>query len=247
VRYERWAPQYERIRTEFGFPFAAEEAAFRRLKELLPPPAREDALGRIGARLRGRDAIVVGLGPNAGPPPVWRLPAADRAPALIAADGATATCLAAGLVPEVVTTDLDGPIPAEVAANRRGSLVVVHAHGDNGTAVEEWVPQFPGPLAGSWAGPPQDGILDVGGFTDGDRGAYLADEVGAARILLWGFDFHSVEEVDPVARARKRAKLTWAERLLGTLAAEGSTPLFRWRRDGVLEPYPAGTSGPSTR
>lgn len=247
MQYERWAPQYERIRAEFGFPFAAEEAAVARLTALLPPEARRDALGRLKARLHGRDAIVVGLAPHAGPPPVWRLPTGGRPPALVAADGATATCLTAGLVPDVVATDLDGPIPAEVAANRRGSLVVVHAHGDNLAAVEAWVPEFSGALAGSWAGPPRDGILDEGGFTDGDRAAFLAEAAGASRILLWGFDFATVEEADALARARKQAKLAWARRLLGWLAAEGATPLLTWRKDGGLEPYAAGTNGASTR
>ncbi len=247
MRYERWAPQYERIRSDFGFPLEAEEAAFRLLLDRLPPAARVDPMARIADRLRGRDVIVVGLAPGAGPPPIWRLPSSTRPPALVAADGATATCLTAGLVPEVVATDLDGPIPAEIAANRRGSLVVVHAHGDNRAAVDEWVPQFPGGLAGSWAGPPREGILDVGGFTDGDRGAYLADEAGASRILLWGFDFETVEEGDPRAAARKRQKLGWARELLALLAREGGSPLLTWDRDGRIEPYPAGTNGASTR
>lgn len=247
MRYERWAPQYDRIRSEFGFPFEQEEAAFRLLRDLLPEEARRDPLGRVGSRLRGRDAIVVGLAPHGGPPPIWRLAPSVHPPAILAADGATSTCLAAGLVPSVVVTDLDGPIPAEVAANRRGSLVVVHAHGDNQGPVAEWVPQFSGELAGSWAGPPRDGILDVGGFTDGDRAAYLAEEAGAARILLWGFDFQNVEEPEPEARARKRAKLDWARRLLGLLAREGSSPLFVWQWDGSLVPYAEGTNGASTR
>jgi 2-amino-4-hydroxy-6-hydroxymethyldihydropteridine diphosphokinase len=246
VRYENWSPHYERLRTEFGFPFEREEAAARRLAALLPPAARADSLGRLAARLRGRDAIVVGLAPGAGPPPIWRLPPTSPTPALVAADGAAAACLHAGLVPAVIATDLDGPVPAEVEANRRGSLVVVHAHGDNLRAIEEWVPQFPGELAGSWAGPPRDGLIDVGGFTDGDRAAFLAEDVGARRILLWGFDFAAVDEPE-ATRARKLAKLAWARTLLGLLARDGRTPLFTWRRDGSLEPYAPGIAAESTR
>lgn len=241
MQYEAWAPHYERIRAEFGFPFVREEAAERLLRALLPPPALEDPLGRIGRRLRGRDAIVVGLAPFGGPPPIWRLPTSTPPAALIAADGATATCLEAGLVPAVIVTDLDGPVPAEIAANRRGSLVVVHGHGDNLPALEEWVPQFPGELAGSWAGPPRDGLLDVGGFTDGDRAVYLADHEEASRILLWGFDFEHVEDSEPRTRSRKLAKLRWARGLLELLGRVGQSPLYLWRRDGSLERYPPGT------
>jgi 2-amino-4-hydroxy-6-hydroxymethyldihydropteridine diphosphokinase len=247
VEYAQWAPHYERIRLEFGFPTDREEAAAALLEALLPPSARGDPIARIRSRLLGRDAIVVGLAPNAGPPPLWRRPAAERPPALIAADGATATCLAAGLVPTLVVSDLDGPVPSEVAANRRGSLVVVHGHGDNLEALEEWVPQFPGELAGSWSGPPRGSLLNVGGFTDGDRAAFLAEHCGAERVVLWGFDFDHVEETDPVRRTRKLAKLVWARRLLVLLAEEGRASVLTWQKDGSLEPYVGGKSGASTR
>jgi 2-amino-4-hydroxy-6-hydroxymethyldihydropteridine diphosphokinase len=234
VRYDRWAPRYEAIRADFGFPFSEEERAAATLARLLPPEARVDPLAQVASRLARRDAIVVGLAPGAGPPPVWRLPPSTPPPAVVAADGAVRPCLNAGLVPAVVATDLDGPVPAEIEANGRGALVVVHAHGDNVPALERWVPEFPGPVVGSWAGPPRDGLLDVGGFTDGDRAAYLAEEVGARRILLWGFDAHAVDEPDASARERKRRKLAWTVRLLEELARDGRAPLWWWRRDGSL-------------
>ena len=177
---------------------------------------------------------MVGLAPGAGPPPVWRLPASGSSATIVAADGAARVCLSASLVPAAITTDLDGPVEAEVEANGRGALVVVHAHGDNVPALERWVPEFPAELAGSWAGPPRGGLLDAGGFTDGDRAAYLAEAVGARRILLWGFDPEVVEEPEADASALKQRKLRWSVRLLEELALEGHSPLFWWRRDGSL-------------
>jgi uncharacterized Rossmann fold enzyme len=167
---------------------------------------------------------------------------------VVAADGAAETCLEAGIVPDVIVTDLDGPVPSEVNSNRRGALVVVHAHGDNRDLLDEWVPQFPGELAGSWAGPPRDGLLDEGGFTDGDRAAFLAESAGAARLLLWGFDLVQVDEPDPAARSRKAVKLRWAARALSELESSTRTPVLMWNRDGTLTPYRAGgINGPSTR
>jgi 2-amino-4-hydroxy-6-hydroxymethyldihydropteridine diphosphokinase len=209
VDYSRWAPVYERIRGDLGYSWDREERAASRLRELLAPSARDRPLERVAARLRGKEVVVVGLAPRAGPPPLWRRPFRPAGVAVVAADGAAATCLEAGIVPDLVATDLDGPVPSEVTANRRGSLVVVHAHGDNSEAIEEWVPQFPGELAGSWAGPPGQGLLDVGGFTDGDRAAFLAEAVGVDRILLWGFDFDVVEETDPLARPASRSR-SWS-------------------------------------
>jgi uncharacterized Rossmann fold enzyme len=222
-----------------------ERAAADRLLGLLPPEALRAPLPRVLARLIGRDAIVVGLAPRAGAPPVWRLPASLPPPALVAADGATARCLDAGLVPELVVTDLDGPVPSEVLANARGALVVVHAHGDNLPQLARWVPEFGGEMAGSWAGPPSEQLIDVGGFTDGDRAAFLAHHARARRILLWGFDFDEVEELRPEEATRKRAKLRWARELIGLLAG-GPTPVLTWRSDGTFVPYDGG-NGPSTQ
>ncbi|MGA8542572.1 MAG: 6-hydroxymethylpterin diphosphokinase MptE-like protein [Thermoplasmata archaeon] len=247
MEYATWAPFYERIAREFGFAFEREERSAHRLEALLPPAARSEPLERMRARLHGREVIVVGSAPRSGPPPLWRLPATRLAPAIIAADGATAECVDAGIVPTMITTDLDGPIPVEITANRRGSLVVVHAHGDNLRALEEWVTQFPGELAGTWAGPPRATLVNVGGFTDGDRAVFLAEDAGAASILLWGFDFRSAEERTEPERARKLAKLAWAERLIGELARTGRSPIRVWERDGTIRPYPPGKSDASTR
>lgn len=237
MQYAAWAPYYRRIREEFRFPFDREEASARRLVELLPPAAASAPLERIAVRLAGRTVVVAGLAPGAGSPPMWRLPAERPAPALVAADGATTPCLAARLVPEVIVTDLDGPVESEVTANSRGSLVVVHAHGDNRPELERWVPEFSGALAGSWAGPPTGGLVNVGGFTDGDRSAFLAEHVGAKRILLWGFDFDRVQEADADRARIKRRKLAIARELLRSLAQLGQCPLLVWDRDGERRPY----------
>ena len=238
MEFSQWAPRYDRIRAEFGFPFEREVASAERLLELLPASAPTDPLVRLRPLVEHRPAVVVGLAPRSGPPPLWRLPPSERAPAILAADGATETCLDAGIVPTIVVTDLDGPVAAEVAANRRGSVVVIHAHGDNRASLEEWVGQFPGEVVGSWAGPPKPRLLNVGGFTDGDRAAYLADHLGAEKVLLWGFDFDRTAPTDPAAHEVKLAKLTWARRMLGELAADRRTPIFLWRSDGTLVPYP---------
>jgi uncharacterized Rossmann fold enzyme len=246
VEYAEWAPYYARIQREFGFSMDRERAAADRLVELLPAAARRPPLPRIVPRLAGRDVVVVGLAPGAGAPPVWRLPPSRPPLAIVAADGAAARCLDGGLVPDVITTDLDGPVASEVLACTRGAILVVHAHADNVPEVAEWVPQVEGELAGSWAGPPRESLLDVGGFTDGDRGAFLAAHSGARRILLWGFEFASADEPLPADHERKLAKLRWARTLLDALAL-GPVPILTWRRDATLVPYAPGPVPASTQ
>lgn len=244
MEYRRWAPCYERIRADLGFPWPQEEAARDLLRSLLPAEARRAPRERLRGRFEDRDAIVVGLAPRAGAPPLWKLPRAGRRPTLVAADGAAERCLEASLVPDVVVTDLDGPVPSEVSANASGALVLVHAHGDNRDALARWVPAFDGELAGSWAGAPDEELVNPGGFTDGDRAAYLAADAGAKRVLLWGFDFGELPPDEP-RPAAKRAKLRWARVALDLLAGEIGDRLLLWERDGRLRPYVSGA--PSTQ
>jgi len=246
VRYDDWAPLYERIRASLGFEWEREVRARDLLESLVPERRAETTLGEAARRLGGRTVVIVGLAPGAGPPPVWRLPAGVP-PALIAADGAAAVCLDAGLVPDVVVTDLDGPVASEVTAESRGALLIVHAHGDNLEALRRWVPELSSRAGASWAGPPTAICLNVGGFTDGDRGAYLAGHAKAARILLWGFDFGRADDADPAGRVRKIGKLRWARAALDRLATVGATPLHVWRRDGSIVPYAPAAEPESTQ
>ncbi|MCI4326750.1 MAG: DUF115 domain-containing protein [Thermoplasmata archaeon] len=247
MEYARWAPVYARIANAFGFDLLQEGAAAEVLRSMLDAEARTDPLARCRSRIEGRAAIVVGLAPEAGAPPLDRLPATRLGRVVLAADGATARCLAAGIVPDLVVTDLDGPVASEVTANARGALVVVHAHGDNIPALGEWVPEFSGELAGSWSGPPTAELLDVGGFTDGDRAAYLAEHCGATEVLLWGFDFARTEEREGAARDRKLAKLRFAETNLALLAESSRVPILEWRRDGTRRPFQVAGTGKSTQ
>jgi uncharacterized Rossmann fold enzyme len=67
-------------------------------------------------------------------------------------------------------------------------------------------------------------VYNVGGFTDGDRAAFLADHCGADRLTFLGWDFD-----DPEVGPMKRRKLAWAERLLYWLERR------RGERFGVLD------------
>ena len=111
-------------------------------------------------------------------------------------------------MPDIVVTDLDGPFPAILKANQMGSIVVVHAHGDNLDALNRYVPQLER-IIGTVQCHPPPGLYNFGGFTDGDRCVFLAKELRAASINLVGFDFED-ESVTP----RKKKKLAWAKRLI---------------------------------
>ena len=72
----------------------------------------------------------------------------------IAADGATSVLLKAGVVPEIIVTDLDGCMDDILRANQMGSIVVVHAHGDNQDLLREYVPQLRNVIGTTQTRPP---------------------------------------------------------------------------------------------
>jgi hypothetical protein len=129
---------------------------------------------------------------------------------VIAADGATSVLLRNAIIPDIIVTDLDGVIGDIIYANRLGSLIVMHAHGDNIEKVRRVLPELKwGMVMCTTQGKPLHNVHNFGGFTDGDRAVFMAKEMGAKRIELIGFDFGDESVSDT-----KRKKLEWAKKLI---------------------------------
>ena len=203
MQFATWEPLYQSILQDFGFSPGRDEEAAMLLAELLR--GREPSLRVAEAIVAGHRAVVCGNAPSLEKELDGLQ---ERDAVFLAADGATAVLLRHGIVPDIVVTDLDGPFPAILKANQMGSIVVVHAHGDNLDALNRYVPQLER-IIGTVQCRPPPGLYNFGGFTDGDRCVFLAKELGAASIKLVGFDFED-ESVTP----RKKKKLAWAKRLI---------------------------------
>jgi len=201
MNYRTWRPVYERILADFGYDRAADERARDRLGTLVSP-FDESRLDRID----GATVAVAGAGPSLAAE--TRIAAA--ADVVIAASAAADRLREAGVAVDLMVTDLDKTPATARELTREGVPVAVHAHGDNVAAVEEWVPQFDSEhVLPTTQAEPHGPVRNYGGFTDGDRGAFLADDFGAAELRFPGWDFDD-DTVDPV----KKRKLHWAERLL---------------------------------
>jgi uncharacterized Rossmann fold enzyme len=141
---------------------------------------------------------------------------------VIAADSATTVLMDANMHVDMIVTDLDGIVEDQIDANGQGTVVFVHAHGDNMKALARYTGQFKGPLVGTCQCAPPSGIFNFGGFTDGDRAACIAAELGARRLFLAGFDFENPSDKEGKSRDVKLRKLKWAKVILDTLAQEGT-------------------------
>jgi len=204
-----WEPIYQQILADFGFSRIRDEEAGQLLSDLLKGYGSQ--ISAAQAIVSGRRAIVCGNAPSLDRE-LAQIAKGDEILAkdavILAADGAVEVLLKNGIVPDIVVTDLDGPFAAILAANQKGSILVVHAHGDNLDALSRYVPQLDR-IIGTVQCHPLPGLYNFGGFTDGDRSVFLARELEAAEINLMGFDFD-----DNSVTPRKKKKLAWAKRLI---------------------------------
>jgi len=209
--FAAWEPIYERILEDFGFDRVGDEEAARFLSRMLTEK-NTVSLSELKIEISGKPALICGNAPNFKK----ELLEIDlSAFVIIAADGAAAVLMDIGHVPEVICTDLDGnsesDIEKEIMACELGSIVLIHAHGDNIDKLERYVPRFKRFIATTQARP-FDKVYNFGGFSDGDRCVFVAREFGAKNIRLAGFDFE-----DPHVNPIKKKKLKWAKELIGIL------------------------------
>jgi uncharacterized Rossmann fold enzyme len=204
VNFETWEPAYAAILADFGYGRAGDERARDVLAELADPFDTERLRPIAGSRV-----AVAGAGPSL-PDETGIAEAADY---VIAASTAGDVLREAGVAVDLLVTDLDKTPETARDLTHEGVPVAAHAHGDNVPAVREWVPRFESAnVLPTTQAEPAGPVVNYGGFTDGDRGAFLADAFGAGTLVFPGWDFD-----DPSVGPEKGRKLAWAERLLGWL------------------------------
>jgi hypothetical protein len=200
VEFLDWEPVYELILDDFGYPREADERA----RDTMAEYARPFDADRLDCT--GRTVAVVGAAPSLSA----EVDAVADADVAFAASTATDAVREAGYEVDLMVTDLDKNPETALRRTRAGKPVAAHAHGDNVPAIREWLPRFDADhVLATTQAEPVSGVVNHGGFTDGDRAAFLADAFGAADLRFVGWEFD-----DPTVGAEKAKKLRWAERLL---------------------------------
>ncbi|WP_267640104.1 6-hydroxymethylpterin diphosphokinase MptE-like protein [Haloarchaeobius amylolyticus] len=215
---------YERILRDFGFDREGDERARDVLRELTTSFDES----RLSSLARERVAIC-----GAAPSLADDLASLD-ADRIVAVSSAAAVCRDHGLDIDVYVTDLDAEPELAGVLSAEGIPTVVHAHGDNVDAVRELVPTLTQEhVLPTTQAAPVAHVRNYGGFTDGDRAAFLADHVGAGELVFPGWDFD-----DPSVGELKRQKLEWAARLLYWLEQRRGVTfdVLDGRRDGLELP-----------
>ncbi|MBN1110244.1 MAG: DUF115 domain-containing protein [Methanomassiliicoccales archaeon] len=208
MEWAAWRPLYLEIVRDFRYSLEADRESAILLERRVDPskiPSFRTIADIIGERVSicgGADSLEVELG---------NLSVRGT---VVSAGSATERLMVQGIIPDVVVTDLDGDVGRQIEANTKGSLVFVHAHGDNIDAIVENVPRFKGPIVPTVQCQPFGHVYNFGGFTDGDRAYFIAKHFGASVIALKGWDTSKVGRKDAVDPVVKKKKLSWAERLM---------------------------------
>ncbi|TFG09637.1 DUF115 domain-containing protein [Candidatus Heimdallarchaeota archaeon] len=135
---------------------------------------------------------------------------------LISADGATTYLNALGIIPHIIVTDFDGNISDQLLAQQKGSILLIHVHGDNYPTLKNHTKSIlDGKFILTTQTNPLIGSHNFFGFTDGDRIVCLASLMNAKEIKLIGYDFGSSIgkysknfDMDKYHKSRKMKKFT---------------------------------------
>ncbi|WP_049923245.1 6-hydroxymethylpterin diphosphokinase MptE-like protein [Halopiger djelfimassiliensis] len=224
MEFDDWEPVYEAILREFGYDRTADEQARDVLVSLTDPFDLE-----LVAAARGATVAIAGAGPSLETEP--ELERAREADVVFAASTAADTLEEHGIGVDCMVTDLDKNPETVRRLTERDVPVAVHAHGDNIPAVRSVVPTCVDEyVLPTTQAAPRGPVRNFGGFTDGDRAAFLADHLGADRLVFVGWDVDDPSVGEPKAR-----KLEWATRLLYWLESrrDDRFDVLRGRRDGI--------------
>lgn len=184
---EWWYGYYEEILERFGFDRRSDEEAANMLSELM---SKRSCLMDVVRGMISERTVVLAGGADVVYEDARRL--AKLGPSgnvvIVSADGATKALVEAGLVPNVVVTDLDGDRNSLLEAWRAGAILVVHGHGDNLDKLREFMGILDRNVEATCQCRPRGHVHNFGGFTDGDRAAFLCLSFKPSKLVLIGMD-----------------------------------------------------------
>jgi Uncharacterized Rossmann fold enzyme len=220
IDLEEWLKIYEKISKELNLSFQEDTRATELLSVLIRNKGLEAKV--LESIVYKKHVIIAGAGPSIVDD-LENVKKIDRKKVIyVTCDGATkAFQEIMDDIPDLIVTDLDGFPKEQVACSKEGSIVIVHAHGDNKEQIATYVPKLD-KVIGTTQVRPKEKVYNFGGFTDGDRAAYIIGSFNPASITLIGMNLS--EEVGTYSkpiifdRTRKIIKLRIAKELLELFA-----------------------------
>ncbi|MFO7966104.1 MAG: 6-hydroxymethylpterin diphosphokinase MptE-like protein [Archaeoglobaceae archaeon] len=202
MRLEDWLPIYHQIVADFGFSSGEDDRAARLMHELGKDKLLDVAI--LEQKITGKKVAVIGYAVRKEE--LEMIKTNEEVEVVITAGKALVRTREIDnlFTPHIHVTDMEEQ--ELILEIKDDCLLVLHAHGDNMDKIDSIVPQIPS-FVGTTQNRPFNMIYNFGGFTDGDRAALLAQEMGASHITLYGFDLDNAYGV-------KARKLKWASKIL---------------------------------
>ena len=219
--YKDWEPIYEKIANDFNFQIENDKKSAEVLNKLLKKKYLF-TVKELEEMITDKEIVIFGAGPSLENSILTHKNKIINK-IKISVNGATSALLKNKIFPDIIVTDLDGDVFDQIIANSNGSVIIIHAHGDNIAEIKKYVPKFKKNIIGSTQINPSqyENIHNFGGFTDGDRAVFIASHFKAKKIHLIGFDFDGRigKYSYPINKNKKlkMKKLRWCKHLIGLL------------------------------
>ena len=177
-----WEKRYFAILKEMNYSEKKDKESALILDSILK---KTDSIEKVREIIQGNTVFVIGSGPSLSIaiPKLKKLKKSIK----IAADSSLEPLIDNGIIPDIIVTDLDGNEDTIKKISKTKSIFVIHAHGDNIKKLQ-MVKKMKN-CVGTTQTNPFNKIQNFGGFTDGDRGVFLASHFDAKKIILFGMDF----------------------------------------------------------
>ena len=196
-----WGERYLSILKELNYSEKKDNESAIILDSILK---KTDTIEKVREIIQGKTVFVIGSGPSLSIaiPKLKKLKKSIK----IAADSSLKPLIDNGIIPDIIVTDLDGNEDAIKKISKTKSIFVIHAHGDNIEKLQ-MVKKMKNCI-GTTQTNPFNKIQNFGGFTDGDRGVFLASHFDAKKIILFGMDFgNQIGKFSNTKRSDREIKL----------------------------------------
>ena len=196
-----WGERYLSILKELNYSEKKDKESAIILDSILK---RTNTIEKIREIIQGKTVFVIGSGPSLSIaiPKLKKLKKSIK----IAADSSLKPLIDNGIIPDIIVTDLDGDEDTIKKISKTKSIFVIHAHGDNIEKLQ-MVKKMKNCI-GTTQTNPFNKIQNFGGFTDGDRGVFLASHFNAKKIILFGMDFgNQIGKFSNTKRSDREIKL----------------------------------------
>ena len=196
-----WGERYLSILKELNYSEKKDKKSAIILDSILK---KTDTIEKVREIIQGKTVFVIGSGPSLSIaiPKLKKLKKSIK----IAADSSLKPLIDNGIIPDIIVTDLDGNEDAIKKISKTKSIFVIHAHGDNIEKLQ-MVKKMKNCI-GTTQTNPFNKIQNFGGFTDGDRGVFLASHFDAKKIILFGMDFgNQIGKFSNTKRSDREIKL----------------------------------------